>query len=127
MHKIGRDMTMTITYPDGRNVDLIKIADWDFDWQNVYLLEKPLDVPKGSVLNVVAHYDNSSKNPHNPNKPPKLITWGPQTTDEMCIGFLTAVKKGQDLTRPGEKDDLTEIIKATIFGGRLPSKIAIGE
>src|SRR5205085_1566663 len=24
-------------------------------------------------------------NPHNPNSPPKLVTWGEQTTDEMCL------------------------------------------
>jgi Copper type II ascorbate-dependent monooxygenase, C-terminal domain len=129
MHKIGRDMAMMVTYPDGRTDDLIKIADWDFGWQNTYFFEKPLDLPRGSVLKVVAHYDNSSKNPHNPNKPPRLVMWGPATTDEMCIGFITVIKKGQDLTRPGEKDDLLEIIRAAgRRGGRTPtSKVAIGE
>src|SRR5262249_13795551 len=83
--------------------------DWDFNWQYSYFFEKPLDVPKGSTLNVVGHYDNTSGNPHNPNKPPKLVTWGEATTDEMCAGFLAVTKKGQDLTRPGEKDDLMEI------------------
>ena len=29
----------------------------------------------------------------------------------MCIGFITVIKKGQDLTRPGEKDDLLDIIE----------------
>jgi hypothetical protein len=113
MHKIGRDIAMIVTFPDGRTEALIKIADWDFGWQNTFFFEKALDLPKGSVLKVVAHYDNSSSNPHNPNRPPKLVTWGPATTDEMCIGFITVVKKGQDLTRPGEKDDLLEILRGT--------------
>jgi hypothetical protein len=129
MHKIGRDMTMMVTYPDGRTDDLVKIADWDFGWQNTFVLETPLDLPKGSVLKVVAHYDNSSRNPHNPNNPPKLVTWGPATTDEMCIGFITVVKKGQDLTRPGEKDDLNEILtRAGRMRGRGDSsKVVVGE
>jgi peroxiredoxin/mono/diheme cytochrome c family protein len=110
MHLLGRDMTMSITYPDGRTVDLVKIDDWDFNWQLTYYFEKPLDVPKDSVLNVVAHYDNSEANPRNPNHPPKLVKWGEATTDEMCIGFLGVTKKGQDLTRPGEKDDLHDIL-----------------
>jgi hypothetical protein len=129
MHKIGRDMAMMVTYPDGRTDDLIKIADWDFGWQNSYFFEQPVDLPKGSVLRVVAHYDNSSSNPHNPNKPPRLVTWGPATTDEMCIGFITVTKKGQDLTRPGEVDDLEEIIRKAGRGrGKdATSKVAIGE
>jgi mono/diheme cytochrome c family protein len=109
MHLLGKDMTMSITFPDGRVQDLIKIDDWDFNWQYSYFFEKPLEVPKGSVLNVVAHYDNTSGNPRNPNKPPKLVKWGEATTDEMCVGFLAVTKKGQDLARPGEKDDLREI------------------
>jgi hypothetical protein len=109
MHMLGRDMLMTVTYPDGRTEDLVKIADWDFAWQNTYYFETPLDLPKGSVLKVVAHYDNSEANPRNPNHPPKLVKWGEATTDEMCIGFIAVTKKGQDLTRSGEKDDLHDI------------------
>ena len=111
MHLLGRDMLMSVKFPDGRVQDLIRIDDWDFNWQYTYNFEKPLDIPKGSVLNVVAHYDNSSSNPRNPNKPPKLVKWGEATTDEMCIGFIALTKKGQDLTKPGEKDDFSEILK----------------
>ena len=102
MHQLGRDMIMSVTFPDGRNQDLIKIGDWDFNWQNTYFFEKPIDLPKGSVLKVRAHYDNTT---------PKDVTWGEATTDEMCIGFLAVVKKGQDLTRPGERDDLGEYFR----------------
>jgi len=109
MHMLGRDMHMTVTYPGGKTEDLVKISDWDFAWQNTYYFDKPLDLPKGSVVKVVAHYDNSSDNPRNPNKPPKLVTWGEATTDEMCIGFIAVTKKGQDLTRSGEKDDLHDL------------------
>jgi Copper type II ascorbate-dependent monooxygenase, N-terminal domain/Copper type II ascorbate-dependent monooxygenase, C-terminal domain len=109
MHLLGRDMAMSITYPNGRVQELIKIDDWDFNWQYSYFFEQPLDLPKGSVLNVVAHYDNSASNPHNPNKPPKFVKWGEATTDEMCAGFIAVTKKGQDLTHRGEKDDLPEI------------------
>jgi peroxiredoxin len=114
MHLLGKDMLMTVTYPDGRTEELIKIDDWDFNWQYSYYLEKPLDLPKGSVVKVVAHFDNSSDNPRNPNKPPKEVTWGEATTDEMCIGFIALTKKGQDLTRPGEKDDLRQIFEKQI-------------
>jgi peroxiredoxin len=127
MHLLGRDIAMSITYPDGRVQDLIKIDAWDFNWQYAYFFEKPLDVPKGSVLNVVSHYDNTSSNPRNPNKPPKLVKWGEATTDEMCVGFLAVTKKGQDLTRPGEKDDLPEIFQKQMEEYRAKREQAIHE
>jgi mono/diheme cytochrome c family protein/thiol-disulfide isomerase/thioredoxin len=111
MHLLGHDISMSIKFPDGHEQDLIKIDDWDFNWQYSYFFEKPLELPKGSVLNVVAHYNNSDSNPRNPNKPPKLVKWGEATTDEMCVGFIAVTKKGQDLTRPGEKDDLMDIFR----------------
>jgi hypothetical protein len=30
----------------------------------------------------------------------------------MCIGFLAITKKGQDLTKAGERDDLMDILRA---------------
>jgi thiol-disulfide isomerase/thioredoxin len=111
MHLLGKDMLMSLKFPDGRAQDLIKIGDWDFNWQYTYYLQQPLELPKGTRLEVTAHFDNSAANPRNPNKPPKLVTWGEATTDEMCIGFLAVTKKGLDLTRPGERDDLMEIFR----------------
>jgi mono/diheme cytochrome c family protein/thiol-disulfide isomerase/thioredoxin len=112
MHLLGRDIQMSVTYPDGRDEDLIKIADWDFGWQNTYYFARPIDLPKGSVVKLVSHFDNSKDNPKNPNRAnPIPVKWGEATTDEMSIGFIAVTKKGQDLTRPGAKDDLHEIFK----------------
>jgi hypothetical protein len=102
MHMLGRDITVTATFPDGTSLDLIKIADWDFNWQNTYYFEKPLELPKGTLIKVKAHYDNPTD---------KVVKWGEATTDEMCIGFLSVVQKGQDLTRPGEKDTLRNVFQ----------------
>jgi hypothetical protein len=110
MHLLGRDILMSVKFPDGRTEDLIKIPDWDFSWQNTYFFEKPITLPKGTVLKVVAHFDNSEENPRNPRRPPQPVKFGEATTDEMCIGFIALTKKGQDLTRPGEKDDLRTIL-----------------
>jgi len=109
MHQLGRDFHMSVAYPNGRKQDLIHIAEWDPSWQNSYSFEKPVRLPRGSVVTVVAHYDNSA-HARNPNRPPKLVKWGPAVTDEMCVGYIGVVKAGQDLTRPGEKDDLFDIL-----------------
>jgi Copper type II ascorbate-dependent monooxygenase, C-terminal domain len=111
MHLLVRDMLMSVRFPDGRKQDLLKIDDWDFAWQGAYRFAMPIILPKGTVLEVVAHYDNTANNPRNPNKAPKIVKWGEATTDEMCIGFIMLAKKDQDLTRPGELDDLFKIIK----------------
>jgi hypothetical protein len=110
MHQIGRDMRIWATLPDGRDVDLVRVDDWDFGWQITYDFEEPVTLPKGSVVKIVAHFDNSASNPRNPNRPPKPIKWGQSSTDEMCTGIIAVTKKGQDLTRPGEKDDLHQIL-----------------
>ena len=110
MHLIGREMGMSLKFPDGRTQDLIKIDDWDFNWQTTYYFQKPVDMPKGTIVSVVAKSDPTSNNPRNPSKPPKQVNWGEATTDEMCIGFIALTKKHQDLTKPGEKDDLRDII-----------------
>jgi hypothetical protein len=108
MHQLGHDMSLTVTYPNGRTHDLIQIPDWDPSWQNTYYFEKPITLPRGSIVKVIAHFDNSP-HPRNPNQPPKLVRWGYDASDEMCVAYIGVVKKGQDLTRPGEKDDLFEI------------------
>jgi peroxiredoxin len=111
MHLLGHDMQISVKFPDGKVQDLIRIDDWDFNWQYTYNFEKPIDIPKGSLVYLVSHFDNSTANPRNPNHPPKEVKWGEATTDEMCIGFLGVTKKGQDLTRPGEKDDYLDILR----------------
>ncbi|AGA30076.1 redoxin domain-containing protein [Singulisphaera acidiphila] len=111
MHLLGKNMSMSLKFPDGRTQDLIRIGDWDFGWQNTYFFKEPITLPKGTLLKVSAHFDNSADNPRNPNHPPKDVTWGEATTDEMCIGFIAVTKKGQDLTRAGEKDDLHDLFK----------------
>ena len=44
---------------------------------------------------------SNSPHPRNPHRPPQLVRWGPEATDEMCVGYIGVVKAGQDLTRPG--------------------------
>lgn len=88
MHLLGRTMKVTAALPDGTNRTLVSISDWDFNWQATYNYKQPVALPRGTVLTMTATYDNSAQNPRNPNNPPKLVTWGEETTDEMCLAFL---------------------------------------
>lgn len=88
MHLLGRSMKLTAILPNGSKVPLVSVSNWDFNWQSTYFYKKPIALPIGSRIAMTATYDNSAHNPRNPNSPPKLVTWGEQTTDEMCIAFL---------------------------------------
>jgi mono/diheme cytochrome c family protein len=100
MHLLGRSMKVTATLPDKATKPIVNVPDWDFNWQITYAYKEPLKLPAGSTVNLVARYDNSTKNPRNPNKKPRDVTWGEQTTDEMCIAFLGYTVDAEDLTKP---------------------------
>jgi len=88
MHWIGKDFLLKAIRPDGATVTLIRIDRWNFNWQGTYDLVAPVALPKGTRIEMLAHFDNTEANPDNPSKPPRVVRWGEQTTDEMCIGFV---------------------------------------
>jgi hypothetical protein len=90
MHVRGKDMTYTATYPDGRKEVLLSVPNYDFNWQITYQLKEAKRLPKGTTIEVVAHFDNSPQNKFNPD-PTKDVRWGDQTWEEMMIGFWGTV------------------------------------
>ena len=90
MHVRGKAMKYDLIYPDGRTETLLSVPRYDFNWQTMYKLEKPLTVPKGSRLLITAHYDNSAKNKYNPD-PTKTVRFGDPTYDEMMVGYFDYV------------------------------------
>jgi peroxiredoxin len=88
MHLLGKEIKITLAPPDGKATTLLEIKDWDYNWQETYFFKEPVQVKKGSRLDVVAYFDNSAENPNNPNRPPQPVSYGEQTTNEMCFVFL---------------------------------------
>ena len=91
-HYIGKRMRATIAFPDGREIELIRVDDWDFAWQEQYRLAEPLALPQGARIDMTFVYDNSAENPRNPTQPPVEVTFGPESTDEMAcmtLGLIT--------------------------------------
>lgn len=82
MHLRGKDMTIRLVYPGGKSETLLSVPHYDFNWQLVYYLDKPLRLPEGAKVEVTAHWDNSANNPANPD-PTKTVKWGNQSWDEM--------------------------------------------
>lgn len=98
MHQRGKDFLYTLVYPDGTRKILLSVPRWDFGWQMTYFFKDPIKAPKGSKLECVAHYDNSSANKFNPD-PTTTVRWGPQTWEEMMIGYLDYTIDKQDLRK----------------------------
>jgi tetratricopeptide (TPR) repeat protein len=82
-HYLGRQLHGLAELPDGTTRWLIRIDDWDFNWQGDYRFADPLVLPAGTVLRQRFTYDNSEANPRNPHTPPRRVGFGPNTTDEM--------------------------------------------
>ncbi|QJX00566.1 redoxin domain-containing protein [Frigoriglobus tundricola] len=99
MHLLGKSVKISMTPPGGETQVLLDIAKWDYNWQESYWLAKPIVAKAGTRLDIEAVYDNSSKNPNNPRNPPKLVTYGEETTDEMLFGFVGAVPVGKTRVR----------------------------
>lgn len=87
MHVRGKSFEYKLKYPDGRQEIALSVPQYDFNWQNSYVLEKPLVVPAGAELECVAYFDNSAANPANPD-PKDTVRWGEQTWNEMMIGYF---------------------------------------
>ncbi|MBI3654616.1 MAG: cytochrome c [Acidobacteria bacterium] len=92
MHVRGKAMKYELLYTDGRRETILSVPKFDFNWQLMYRLEKPLLVPKGTKLMVTAHFDNSPNNKYNPDAT-KAVRFGDPTYDEMMIGYFDFVSK----------------------------------
>lgn len=82
-HYLGKVLEAWATRPDGTREWLIRIPDWDQNWQAVYRYRTPVHLPAGTVVTMRYRYDNSARNPRNPNHPPKRVQGGNLATDEM--------------------------------------------
>ena len=88
-HYLGTDMQVNAVLPDGTIQHLIRIEDWDFNWQGQYRYKEPVHLPQGTRIELEYVYDNSANNPHNPAHPPVPVTWGEETQNEMAVLFLS--------------------------------------
>ena len=99
LHVRGKAFKYEVTYADGKQEVLLDIPHYDFNWQLGYNYKQPKSVPAGSKIRVTAVFDNSSGNKANPD-PSKEVKWGPQTYDEMLIGYVESINPvGTNLVR----------------------------
>jgi mono/diheme cytochrome c family protein/thiol-disulfide isomerase/thioredoxin len=83
----------------GETRTMLDIPRYDFNWQLLYRYAEPVSVKTGDQLRFTAWYDNSKENPANPN-PNVEVKWGPQTEDEMHLGYVEFIVPGAKLGAP---------------------------
>ena len=93
-HYLGHFLDAYATLPTGERKPIVRIMNWDPNWQSVYRYREPLFLPKGTVISMRYHYDNSAGNIRNPNHPPKRVEAGNQATDEMSHLWLQVLPTG---------------------------------
>jgi len=86
-HHRGGSVSVAVKYPNGKEQMLLAMPRYDFNWQYEYFLEKPLKVPAGSKVITRWTFDNSTRNPSNPD-PKREIRWGEQSSEEMLALYL---------------------------------------
>ena len=113
MHLRGKDMTLTARLPDGSRQTLLRVPAYDFNWQLYYYPKSPVPLPRGTIVEAVAHYDNSVENPHNPD-PTRDVTFGEQSTDEMMFGVFDFTPKDGVSPEPTSVEKRFDLLAATL-------------
>jgi len=90
-HYRARSMEAFATLPDGSRRSLLRIDDWDINWQDRYVYASPVALPAGTRLSMTYLFDNSIGNPRNPDRPPTRARWGWRSADEMADVWIQVI------------------------------------
>jgi len=96
MHQLGTAFKLEFTEAGARRKECaLDIPRWDFGWQRTYFFpeEAWLRAESGAEFHMLCQYDNSAENQlvvNGERLEPRDVTWGENTTDEMCLAYLMA-------------------------------------
>ncbi|MCR5878747.1 redoxin domain-containing protein [Phenylobacterium sp. J367] len=126
-HYRGTYSNLKIRYPDGTEKMLLNVPKYDFNWQRMYEFAEPIKVPAGSKLIATYIYDNSKRNPANPD-PSQEVVWGDQSFEEM---FFTQLRyRWVDETAAKQTDYDEQMLKGRLIGmmdANLDGKVQVAE
>lgn len=88
-------------YPDGRSELLLDVPEYDQEWQTTYRYKELKLLPAGSRLEVSMWYENSpERGAERGFDPDRAIVFGPETRDEMMLGFINWAPVAEHQTMP---------------------------
>lgn len=118
-HWLCKDMKVDARLPNGEITHLLWVKDWDFNWQGDYRYETPVQLPKGTRVELQYTFDNSAENLRNPSNPPARVRFGEQTTDEMAVALFTVVLPSPADVAPFQRDMRLALIEDMLASGDM--------
>lgn len=92
MHVLGAGIDEHVEHADGSTSCLLHQDAWNFHNQVFARLLEPVRITAGDTVKTTCTYDNSAANPEQLYDPPRDVSFGEETNDEMCFGFTYAIE-----------------------------------
>lgn len=89
-HPLVSSLQATAYRPDGSQEVLLWSVGYKWDWRPTYYFKRPVSLPKGTRVEVIAYIDNSDENQNNPNNPARTVSWFEVSNQPLCT-ILTTV------------------------------------
>jgi peroxiredoxin len=121
-HYRGSSSQLWMQTPDGTKTLLLSLPHYDFNWQREYMFTEPVKIAAGSKLIAIYTYDNSVRNPANPDHN-RIVPWGDQSFDEMLYMALHYRWVGETSDKMDEYTAYDKALEATRVFGMLDTKI----
>jgi hypothetical protein len=93
MHLLGQGMVITLNPGTPSQKTILNVPNYNFHYQKAYDLKTPIPVVPGDKIQVTCTYDPTLRQelPSLRNLPPRFVTWGDGSSDEMCLGLVMSV------------------------------------
>jgi hypothetical protein len=90
MHLLGRGMKIVLNPGKPDQQVLLDVTNYNFDYQRSYDLAQPVATHPGDTVQVTCTYDATLRQqlPQLRKLPPRFVTWGDGSSDEMCLALL---------------------------------------
>jgi len=94
MHLLGEHLQLRVRHQTGDETCLLDVPDWDFELQESYFFEAPIDIVPGDRIDLTCQFNNSAANQpvvDGQQQAPREVVWGDGTYDEMCVAVITTL------------------------------------
>lgn len=94
MHLLGKSLKLTLNPGTPTEKVILNRTNYNFDDQSSTVLKTPIAVKAGDTIRVECTFDPTlrQKIMQLKNLPPRYVTWGEGSSDEMCLGVIAATK-----------------------------------
>jgi peroxiredoxin len=121
-HYRGASSQLWLQAPDGAKTLLLSLPHYDFNWQREYNFVEPVKVAAGSKLIAIYTYDNSVRNPANPDHD-RVVPWGDQSFDEMLYTAFHYRWVGETSDKMNDYLANDQALNSTRLFGMLDTKV----